>query len=310
MEEFSENKELGLSVSKFNKKKKIIFYAVGAVVFLFFFYFFFLSAPGDFPTGAVVEIDSGMSLRSISALLKKEHLIRSRVVFEYSIIFLGGEKHIVSADYLFEKKLPVWQVVWRIARGEHHLAPISVTIPEGFDVNQMTNVFVLALPNFDKIQFLAKAQSLEGFLFPDTYFFLRNANETVVLKSMNDNFEKKITPLLPAITSSGKREKDIIELASVLEREAKGDADRGIIAGILWKRIKIGMPLQVDSAPETYKTKGLPQSPIGNPGLKAIESAINPETSPYLYYLHDKNGNIHYAVTFAEHQANIRKYLK
>jgi UPF0755 protein len=70
------------------------------------------------------------------------------------------------------------------------------------------------------------------------------------------------------------------------------------------------MPLQVDAMPDTYKNKGLPNSPIGNPGLKAIEAAIHPQTSPYLYYLHDKNGNIYYAKTFTEHEVNIKKYLK
>jgi UPF0755 protein len=98
-------------------------------------------------------------------------------------------------------------------------------------------------------------------------------------------------------------------MASLIEGEAKGDIDRGIISGILWKRIKIGMPLQVDASPETYKVKGLPKSPIGNPGIKTIEAAINPQNSPYFYYLHDKNGNIHYAKTFTEHEANIKKYL-
>ena len=98
-------------------------------------------------------------------------------------------------------------------------------------------------------------------------------------------------------------------MASVIEKEAEGDIDRKIISGILWKRIALGMPLEVDSAPETYKIKSLPEVPICNPGLDSIKAAINPEVSPYLYYLHDKNGNIYYAKSFAEHQANIKKYL-
>ena len=70
------------------------------------------------------------------------------------------------------------------------------------------------------------------------------------------------------------------------------------------------MPLQTDAAPETYKVKGLPKNPISNPGLEAINSAINPQNSSYLYYLHDKDGNIHYAKNFEEHKANKLKYLK
>ena len=295
---------------EFGKNKKFYFYAIGLLVLLFLFYFFFLSAPSNFPVGAVVQIEPGMSLRSISAELKQDHVIKSRVVFEYSLIVLGGEKHIVSADYIFEKKLPVWEVVWSIIKGEHRLPPILITIPEGFNVSQIGEVLNTKLINFNETQFLQQAQNLEGYLFPDTYFFLSNANGADVIKSMNDNFEKKISPVLPEINSKGYTEKQIIVMASIIEREAKGDGDRGIISGILWKRIKIGMPLEVDSAPETYKSKGLPANPICNPGLKAIEAAINPQASPYLYYLHDKNGNIYYAKTFAEHEANIIKYLK
>jgi UPF0755 protein len=290
--------------------KKIIFYAIGLIVFLLLFYFFLLSAPSNFPVPSVARIEPGMSLRNMSDLLKKEHLIRSRTVFEFSVIILGGEKHIISADYLFEKKLSVWQMAERITGGEHRMAPVSVTIPEGFDINQIGETFALKLANFNKTEFLLKGKNLEGYLFPDTYYFSNNATETDVIKSMNNNFEKKIIPLLPEITSLGKNEQEVIIMASIIEREAEGDTDRGIISGILWKRINIGMPLEVDSAPVTYKTKGLPSSPIGNPGIKAIEAAINPQSSPYLYYLHDKNGNIHYAETFAEHQTNIKKYLK
>ena len=103
---------------------------------------------------------------------------------------------------------------------------------------------------------------------------------------------------------------DIIIMASIIEKEAKGDADRAMISGILWKRISIGMPLQVDAAPETYKSRGLTKSAISNPGLEAIKSAIYPQKSPYLYYLHDKNGGIHYAKNFSEHQSNEQKYLR
>ena len=294
----------------FETNKKPFFYVLGSIVFLFFFYFFFFSAPGDFPSGVVVSVEPGMSLRSISSVLKNEQIIRSRVVFESFVILFGGEKHLISADYLLPNKLPVWQIAWRIASGEHRVPAVSVTIPEGFDLDKIGNTFALKLVNFNKDQFLLKAKDLEGYLFPDTYFFLSNSNETDVIKSMSDNFDKKISPLLPEIASSGENEKDIIIMASLIEGEAKGDMDRGIISGILWKRIKIGMPLEVDSAPLTYKTKGLPMVPIGNPGIKAIEAAIHPENSPYLYYLHDKDGNIHYAITFAEHEMNIKKYLK
>ncbi|MFA6257524.1 MAG: endolytic transglycosylase MltG [Candidatus Paceibacterota bacterium] len=291
-------------------QNKNIFYILSVIIFLIFFYLLFLSAPFDFPVNSTIKIETGMNLRTVSLQLKQKHVIYSRQIFETFVMIYGGEKHIISNNYLFEKKLPVFEIARRITGGEHNIAPVVITIPEGFDINQIADVAVSKLENFNKTEFMIKAKDLEGYLFPDTYFFFTNANETDVIKSMSNNFEKKILPVLPEIASSGKSEKDIIIMASVIEKESKGDTDREVISGILWKRISIGMPLQVDAAPSTYKIKGLPKSPIGNPGLVAILSAIHPQNSPYLYYLHDKDGNIYYAKTFSEHKQNIKKYLK
>jgi UPF0755 protein len=250
----------------------------------------------------------------VSLELQKEHLIRSRRAFEAFVILFGRQKRVIAADYYFENKLPVYEIARRIVKGEHHIAPVTVTIPEGFDVSQVAETFTLQLPNFNKDNFLLKVKGLEGYLFPDTYFFLRTDDETDVIKSMSENFEKKIAPLRPDIGVHGKTEEQVITMASLLEKEAKGEVDREIISGILWRRVAGGMPLQVDAAPETYKTKGLPKNPICNPGLASIKAAIYIPGAhpllPYLYYLHDKNGIAHYAKTFAEHQANIKKYLK
>ena len=290
-------------------QNKNILYILIVIIFLVFFYTLFFKAPADFPIGKIVNIEPGTNLRSVSRELKQEHLIHSRTIFEALVIIYGGEKHLIPADYLFEKKEPVWEVARRISRGERHLAPVKVTIPEGFSVSDIADTFVLKLTNFNKEKFLILAKDKEGYLFPDTYFFFTTDTEVEVFRSMSNNFEKKINSLLPEIVVSGKSEKEIIVMASIVEGEAKGNTDRGVISGILWKRISIGMPLQVDVAPETYKTKGLPKNPIGNPGLAAILASIHPKSSSYLYYLHDKSGLIHYAKTFAEHKANIKKYL-
>lgn len=289
---------------------KNIFYFLGVILFLVFLSFFFLSSPRDFPLGAVVRIKPGDNLRDVSLLLKQERLIRSRLAFEAFVIIYGGEKRLMSSDFVFENKLPVWQMAKRLAKGEQRLPPIVITVPEGFDVSQIGDVFSSKLTNFNRSKFLLAAQSLEGYLFPDTYFFFTIANEQDVLEALNENFNKKIKPLIPEIMKTGRTEKEIIIMASIVEREAKGDLDRGFISGILWKRISLGMPLQVDAAPETYKNKGLLSSPIANPGLEAIKAAIYPQSSPYLYYLHDKNGMVHYAKSFSEHIQNKLKYLK
>lgn len=308
MENLSSLSELEHPVSKLNKKNAI--YLLSLVLFLILFYFFFLGAPKNFPVGVVVKIEPGMSLRSVSLKLKNEQFIRSRVLFEAFVIVLGGEKQVISANYFFESKLSVYEIARRISKGEHDMAPVSVTIPEGFDRNQIGDVFVSKLSDFNKANFLLQSKNLEGYLFPDTYFFLTTNNEKDVIESMHKNFEKKINPLLSEITISGKTEKDIVIMASIIEREANGNSDRDIISGILWKRISINMPLQVDAAPETYKVKGLPANPISNPGLESIKAAIHPKSTPYLYYLHDNDGDIHYAKSFTEHVKNKLRYLK
>src|SRR3989338_610652 len=289
---------------------RFFFYTLGIIAVLFLFFFLFLSAPADFPPGTIFKVEQGKSLRGVSLQLKREHIIRSRTAFEAFVIIFGREKGVISSDYFFENKLPVYEVARRISKGEHHITQVKITIPEGFNNLEIADIFDTKLIYFDKDKFLSSALGQEGKLFPDTYYFFVTDSETEVIKSMSENFEKKITPIRPEILLSGKTEKQIITMASIIEREAKGDADRGFISGILWKRIAVGMPLQADAAPETYKVKGLPKNPISNPGLEAINSAINPQNSSYLYYLHDKDGNIHYAKNFEEHKANKLKYLK
>lgn len=294
----------------FFSANRVFFYVLGAIAFLSSFYFFFFNTPSNFPKGMIFNLAEGSSLRNVSLALKKENIIRSRILFEALVILRGGEKHIISADYLFEDKVSSTEVARRILKGERHLAPIKITVPEGFTINDISEVAASKLLYFNKDKFLISAKEKEGYLFPDTYFFLTTADERDVIESMSANFKKKISMLEGEISQSGQSQRNIIIMASVIEKESKGDVDRDIISGILWKRLGLNMPLQADAAPGTYQTRGLPQNPIGNPGLVAIKAALYPQNSPYLYYLHDKGGNIHYAKSFAEHRQNILKYLK
>ena len=139
-------------------QNKNIFYVLSAFTFLALFYILFFSAPRDFPLKAVVEIEPKMSLRSVSSILKKQHIIRSMLAFESFVTIFGAESHIMSADYLFENKLPVWEIARRIAKGEHRMAPIAFTIPEGFDIEQIGDVFASKLSNFNKAEFLLEAR--------------------------------------------------------------------------------------------------------------------------------------------------------
>ncbi len=200
------------------------------------------------------------------------------------------------------------------------VVPLKITITEGCDINDIADKF-RHFKNFNRENFLKITKNKEGYLFPDTYFFSGQENEVKVAQMMEENFQKKVKEIKPA---------DLI-IASILEREARILEDKKIIAGILWKRLKTGMPLQVDatlnylngktsedmtvedlnvdSPYNTYLYTGLPPSPICNPGLDSISAALNPQDSPYWYYLSDKQGIIHFAETFDEHKINKAKYL-
>ncbi|HPS21555.1 MAG TPA: endolytic transglycosylase MltG [Candidatus Paceibacterota bacterium] len=290
--------------------KKAFFYIVVLFFFFLIIYFGFLSAPKKFPVGGVFSINTGDTLRDVSKNLKEQNLIRSRTVFETFVILYGGEKHILIGDYLFKEKVPVFEVARRVAMKERNLAPLKITIPEGFTNLEIAETFSSKLKNFDEVKFLEAAKDKQGFLFPDTYFSFSEDNEQDVLAYMQENFDKKIQTVQKEILASGKSQTEILIMASIIEKEAKGDSDRAVISGILWNRISKHMPLQVDADMWTYKNKGLPASPICNPGIEAIKAAIKPANSPYLYYLHDTEGEIHYAKTFEEHKLNKAKYLK
>ena len=197
---------------------------------------------------------------------------------------------------------------------------------------QISNLLSDKLHNFSAEEFLKHAPIEEGYFFPDTYFFALDATTDEVIIAFHKNFEEKIKSVKGEILASGHSQKEIVTMASILEEEARTTQDWQTISSILWKRIKIGMPLQVDSTLSyvvgrisselttkdlkmkspynTYTNKGLPPTPIANPGLKTIVAAATPTSTPYLYYLSDQNGDIHYAATFAEHVQNRHTYLQ
>lgn len=289
---------------------KAALFALAPAVFLGLCYWLFLSAPAAFPTGAVVNVPEGSSLRALSRALKDQRVIRSRAAFEAFVIAYGGERHLLPGDYQYPRTLPVFLVARSVARGTDRLPPVKLTIPEGFTREDIATLAAAKLPKFSAANFLSKTKDLEGYLFPDTYFFFSNDTEDGVIQYLRDNFARKIAPLAADIAASGHTEREIVTMASIIEGEAEGDQDRAVISGILWKRLAAGMRLEVDAAPSTYDRDGLPSAPVSNPGLAAIQAAIHPVASPYFFYLHDRDGAIHYARTFEEHKANKAKYLQ
>lgn len=292
-----------------NQKTKIRAYIIICLIFVFTFTVFSLiSAPfGYAPT--IIHISRGANLKSITEELKEKNVVRSASMLQTFVLLFQSGKAISVGDYYFNGE-PVWRVGYMLARGDHHIVPIRVTFPEGLTTEEMANVLAKKIPSFDVGEFMSITAGQQGYLFPDTYFFYPKTTPDEVMDVLQSNFAKKIKAFDSDIEKSGYTKKQILTMASILEGEARGENDINIISGILWKRLKNGMLLQVDVDRGTYSKKGLPSSPIANPGISAIKAALEPSNSPYLYYLHDKDGRVHYAVTYTEHKNNIKKYLK
>jgi UPF0755 protein len=174
----------------------------------------------------------------------------------------------------------------------------------------MANILADKLSVFRKDLFLSDERSKQGYLFPDTYFFFALTTTDEVVDEMSRNFKNRVSSLEDDIEKSKYSLDEIVTMASLVEREANGADDAPVISGILWKRISKGMMLQADAAPITYKQTGLPSEPIANPGMVSIKATLYPKDSPYLFYIHDKSGMVHYATTYAEHKDNINRYLR
>lgn len=295
-----------------NSKLRII--ADIAIVFLaliFIFYWLAFPPPEDFPSQSFIKVEEGFSVLQIGEKLKEDNVIRSRTVFALLARIMGLEKEIKSGEYFFDKPVSVVEIIKRLGAGDFGIRQLKVTIPEGSSLKDIVRIFN-DFKNFkeDEFYLIAKDPSLEGYLFPDTYFVLPNIDALGFVKIMKANFEKKISGLGQEIQDSGYGLNEIITMASLIEKEVFENEDKKIVSGILWKRMKIGMPLQVDAAYDTYLYKGLPSAPICNPGLESIEAALRPVESPYLYYLSDKEGITHFAKTFEEHKLNKIKYLR
>ncbi|MDB5266352.1 MAG: aminodeoxychorismate lyase, protein [Parcubacteria group bacterium] len=271
-------------------------------------YFFLFSTPRNFPSRKIITIPQGTGLLTLSQLLEKQGVIRSPLGFRTAAILFGGEHILQAGDYYLPNKENAIRIAWRIVHGSRGLATIRTTIPEGYTNAEISNLFDDRFPLFDHAEFLDTAR--EGYLFPDTYFVEVSAMASSTITLLANNFEKKIEPWRDEIAASPHTLNEILTMASILEAEGKSPADMSMIAGVLWKRIGLHMPLQVDAKKETYTYQGLPDHPINNPGLVSIEAALRPTASPYLYYISDKEGKMHYARTLDDHNKNIAKYLK
>jgi len=262
------------------------------------------------------EIPNGASVRVIASQLKEQKLLRSPLYFRYLV--KTNDLVLQAGNYKLNPSLTPLRLAQIMTKGL--AVDVKLTIPEGFRSEQIAETATLTVKDF-----LVAAKGLEGELFPDTYYVKVGITAPELVQIMQENFAKKV----------GKIDKATLILASLVERETKGDAEKPIVAGILKKRLNEGWNLELDATVQyflgkpdnwwpnttlldrklpspynTYLHSGLPPAPIGNPGLASINAVRNSENSPYWFYLHDREGNIRYGATLEEHNQNIAKYIK
>jgi UPF0755 protein len=289
------------------------------------------AAPADFPVNSIVSIARGSSAPVIAEQLANAHIIAHpallRLILRVSLV----SANVHAGAYRFETPQNVFVVAYRIAAGDYGFPPVRLTFVEGVTARDIATQVAEALPGISEADFLKEAQSYEGYLFPDTYLFMPSSDATSIIRTMRTNFDTKIAKIANELQASGRPLSDTVILASLVEKEARTTENRRIVTGILLNRLRLGMPLQVDavfgyifnrdtyspsfadlkvdSPYNTYTHTGLPPGPINNPGLDALDAVIHPTKTDYLYYLTGKDNLMHYATTYAGHQANRKKYL-
>ncbi|EKD23577.1 MAG: hypothetical protein ACD_81C00217G0006 [uncultured bacterium] len=305
-----------------------------------------VSGGATVPEAIEFSVRPGMGGKEIAQELEDNHIIKSKTAFWTYSILTSNAGAFQPGIYTVGPEQSVRDIISLMTKGPLEVEVLvtpGMTILEAEDVLVASKVLaegdIVEFP-IDTIReqypFLGDAEILEGFLFPDTYRFYPHSDPKLVVSKFLDNFEAKLAPLLTDLRNP--ENNDTIHwliIASILEKEVTNKKEDQTVAGILEKRLAIGMPLQVDasiiyakckrfmSCPaltradfridspyNSYLHKGLPPTPISNPGIDAISAARLPVRSNYLYYLSDpQTGQTIFSKTFEEHNANRTKYL-
>ncbi len=370
IESDSQRKEIPETPKQLNEqpKKKKKFKVLIPVFFVFVLllvgsYFFLkkeISTPLNLAdrTQKIFEIKEGDSVNQIAKALKEKGLIKNEFYFIFYVYKSGLISELKAGRYSFSSSMSIVEIVQKIARGEVIKDEVKITIPEGFrlsqiearinkefkpDKNSEIKLSDFKIKDFkDDFDFLMDVPdeaSLEGYLFPDTYYFKNSQDMTskekrrAIVEKMLSNFGNKVNVnLQEEIKNQNKTIFEIVTMASILEKEVKTKEDREIVSGIFWKRIKEGKPIEscatiayilgedkwrysyedtrIESPYNTYLNKGLPKGPISNPGIEAIQAAIYPTDTEYNFFLTDPaTGNTIFSKTLEEHNQNKVKYF-
>ena len=303
------------------------------------------------PTPVQFTVNSGESISDIGRHLQQQGLVKDGDLFRLYVRTNNLDTTINYGQFTLRQNMNVTEIAQSLQRG--FAIETQVTIPEGKRLEEVAELLQLQLNinaddfirlarradyNYPFLKDLPEGASLEGYLFPDTYRLPQNPTAQDVLLKMLDNYGLKIAPLLAKSTGTGKTPRQLLTLASIVEREAVITTERPIIASVYLNRTKIGMALQADPTTQyalgyqpdqktwwkkglllddlkyadpagynTYVNPELPPGPIASPGLSSIQAVINPSKSDYLFFVAscNKDGTHQFSVTFEEHQAKL-----
>jgi UPF0755 protein len=294
-----------------------------------------------------IDVNEGSSAGEVAEKLEKSGVIQNALLFKAAMILSHSETSIKPGSYLIDPGENMMEILNQLKKGNFRMR--LVTIPEGLTLKQIAILFEkngvakakdIMRASEDKPFHVGgkKLESLEGFLLPDTYDFPDEFSAFDVLNRMIEAFNENALPLydtkkdrLPYKLTL----KQVVTLASMVEREAQVPAERPVIAMVYYNRLNRGMKmecdatiqyalkkhkqylklsdLKIDSPYNTYLHQGLPRGPIANPGIESIRAVLNPASVKYLYYVRNdiKNDGSHvFSCTFAEHNAAISKYQR
>ncbi|MFN4131663.1 MAG: endolytic transglycosylase MltG [Caldimicrobium sp.] len=328
---------------KFSRDKKII-----ALLLLVFHFFLFagLYLEGLEPVShnknalpQIVEITKGENLFSIANKLKEKGIIRSKFVFIIEALRSGKYKEFKAGEYAFYPYQTLKEIFEILVKGKVYLH--KITVFEGATLWQIAEIlekeqicskkeFLDLAKNEEFVKSLGlPGPTVEGFLYPETYFFQKNTPPAEVIKVMTDKFKEVWKELEPLTAKSPLSLKEIVILASIVEKEAFFNEEKPKISAVYLNRIKKGMPLQADptinyalkqfrrltykdyysvkSPYNTYLNSGLPPTPIGNPSKSSLLAVLKPAKVPYLYFVADGKGGHIFSRTYKEHLIAIRK---
>ena len=290
-----------------------------------------------------INIPAGTSLDQVAQILHKKDIIRNHTLFSLLARCRGVEADIKSGEYQFSNQMLPNEVLSKLIRGEQ--IKYSITIPEGLDLVEIASLYEkMGLVNKERFVQLAtdptfisslgvEAKTLEGYLFPDTYRFIRNIGEKNIIRRMVKRFNEAYNQQFREREKElGLTQREVITLASMIEKETAYSKERPLISAVFHNRLKKNMRLQCDPTViygldsftgrltikdlrtytpyNTYRIRGLPPTPIANPGIDSIRAVLYPANVDYLYFVSKNNGTHYFSTTLEEHNRAVFKYQR